>query len=269
MKGVAKASGFTIVETMIVLAVTGLLFLSAATLISGKEAAVQFSSAIQNVQSQLQETINEVQSGYYASSITNLNCGVSGNTFVISNSGNGRGTNGQCLFLGKALQFGTASLSATQILNIYTIVGARIDPSTASEATSLAAANPTVIASGYSLETVDMHYGLHAAWTSFDNGSHDIPTNDALVFLSSFGNSVGGSLLSGSQTVDSYLIPNDSMASQHSLVTDLAALTPDPTDGIQICLNSGTTKQSGELNIGGSSGMDNVALQLFSSPGCV
>lgn len=265
-----ETSGFTIVETMIVLAVTGMIFLSAATLINGKEAKVQFTTAIQNAQQQIQQVIGEVQSGYYASGSTSgIKCVASSGSFIIS-SGGSQGTNSPCLFLGKAMQFGSAPSNGSQPFNVYTIVGNRTDGS-GNEATSLAAANPTVISSSYSHETVNLQYGLTAAWIKVGSGGgHDTPTADSVIFLNDLGSTSGsGDLISGAQAVDVYALTGSiDLGSQRSIAANLAASTANPAGGVQICLNSGTTKQSGLITIGGSSGATNVILKVYSSAGC-
>src|SRR5688572_7392102 len=57
--------GFTVIEVLIVMVVTGMLFVSAAILIAGRRAQTEFNQGIRQVQSQIQQVISEVATGYY------------------------------------------------------------------------------------------------------------------------------------------------------------------------------------------------------------
>src|SRR5438874_1617208 len=88
----SRSAGFTIVEVMIVLAITGLLFLSAAALISGKQNQAAFDQAIQQLQSQIQQTMNEVSVGYYPNR-NDFVCVAGGTGPLLSSGSNQQGTN--------------------------------------------------------------------------------------------------------------------------------------------------------------------------------
>ncbi len=57
--------GFTIVETLIVLAVTAAMFMATVSLVSGQVARHQYQSSMRQVQTLIQRQISEVQSGYF------------------------------------------------------------------------------------------------------------------------------------------------------------------------------------------------------------
>ena len=58
-----KQKGFTIVETMIVLGVTGVLFISVSLLISGQTERYRYRDSMYRLQQQVQAQINDVQTG--------------------------------------------------------------------------------------------------------------------------------------------------------------------------------------------------------------
>lgn len=60
-----KQKGFTIVETMIVLGVTGVLFVSVSLLISGQTERYRYRDSMYRLQQQVQAQINDVQSGQF------------------------------------------------------------------------------------------------------------------------------------------------------------------------------------------------------------
>ena len=268
MKGVAKAGGFTIVETMIVLAVTGLIFLSAAALINGREAKVQFSTSTESIQQQFQQIMNEVQSGFYALSSNQFTCSAGLGGVVIGSGTRDRGTNSPCVFLGKALQFDTPSASGSEPLRIYTVVGSRADTAGA-DATTISQAQPTIMPTSLSLQTYTLRYGLSVGWIQIDGGSKDVPgagQPDGIVFMSSLGSQSGtGTLISGAQTVDVYAMKGVDFTGPPALAAYMNSpsfTSENPSNGIQICFNSGTTNQSGVLTIGGPAGTTNVSLKI-------
>lgn len=60
-----NSRGFTIIEVMIFLAVSGLTFLIAASFINGKEAQAEYSQGMNNAAMQINTTINNVSNGNY------------------------------------------------------------------------------------------------------------------------------------------------------------------------------------------------------------
>ena len=277
MKGGAKANGFTIVETLIVLAVTGALFLSAAALINGKEARTEFTQSIQSVQSQLQETINEVQSGYYPSE-GNFTCSAASGVLQFTNSRNGQGTNKGCVFIGKVIAFLPASGNNDQQFQIYTVVGLQKDSSGA-EVSSLNDATAVVLAPNSVVPNVpnEVQTGGIEYATNADHMYYNNDTSAKIIavgFISSLGQYNGGNLLSGSQQVNLLPIPISAvgvtLADQiTNYLRTVGDTTPyNPTGGIQLCFESGTTRESGLITIGGPNSATSVNLQRFSTNGC-
>src|ERR1700761_7227045 len=103
-------AGFTIIEVLIVLAISSALLISAAALISGRQAKTEFMTGINNTQQQIQQIINETASGYYPNA-GNFTCTGSlvGGVVSFSNAASQQGTNAGCIFMGKAIQFGLGS----------------------------------------------------------------------------------------------------------------------------------------------------------------
>ena len=66
-----KQNGFTVVETLIVIAVTGMMFMSTSLLIRGKVARTSYQDSMRQLQQIVQNTINDVENGYMASSSGN------------------------------------------------------------------------------------------------------------------------------------------------------------------------------------------------------
>jgi type II secretory pathway pseudopilin PulG len=146
MKGGKQALGFTILETMIVLAVSGLLLISALALISGKQGTAEFQTAINDLQQQIQQVINQTESGYYPSQSDFTCTAMPGMAPVIDTNTNvSRGTNSDCLLLGNVIYFGPGN--TTNSYSVYPMAAYRLTTSANPiEVTSLAEAQPTAIA---------------------------------------------------------------------------------------------------------------------------
>ncbi len=119
MRGVGKGVfGYTIVEALIFLAVSGLLLVSVAGLISGRQERTMFANAVNDVQQDLLDMFNDVNSGYYPSD-GKVGCNVSGGAVSLSPSGGQEsGANSGCMFIGKVIEFSPPSTSFTA----YTMV---------------------------------------------------------------------------------------------------------------------------------------------------
>jgi prepilin-type N-terminal cleavage/methylation domain-containing protein len=141
MKTGLKTQGFTVVEVLIVLAVTSILFVMAVLLVSGQIQKAEFSTSINEVRSQIQQVMDNAATGYYAQT-TKFTC-LRGNESLVIIPPDGtqaRGTHNGCVFMGRALQFGVSSDAATdgqtpknapndvpdpETFNIYNMMGAQ------------------------------------------------------------------------------------------------------------------------------------------------
>jgi len=101
------------VEVLIVLAVTGALFISAVALITGRQGQTEFDTSIHEIQSEIQQTVTEVSNGFYPN-LGNFTCTASISGPTISGGSTGQGSNTGCIFLGKAIQFGMPSTDPEQ-----------------------------------------------------------------------------------------------------------------------------------------------------------
>lgn len=287
MKGASSQGGFTVVETMIVLAVTGLMVMGAILLVSGQQNRVEFQQSIQDVQARIQEAVNEVGAGYYPSR-NNLICQRSAGAVSLSTGNREQGTNTGCIFLGKALQFGESSPNGSGLV-VHTIAGLEDNSNglAAGEA-SLDDADPTSVARGlatnssatfpdasvtgpvlYGLTPVDMYY--------FEGATRR--TIGAVAFVNGLGRYEDSQLLSGTQQVD--VIPvngsgpvttggftTEKRRVVDAINTNLAASPKNPTSGVRICFASGGTRQSGLITIGSSSRGPSVTLDIKGSVDC-
>lgn len=272
-------NGFTIVEVLIVLAVSGAILLSAIILVNGRQNKTAFTAAINDVQSQITQTINDVTNGYYPNS-NNFVC--SNGTISVGN--NGQGTNQGCIFLGRAMQFAVQGTSPQQV-EIYTIMGKQLTAG-GEEASSYNASGSKVpvinnnntnplSAASYTLEnglTVSKMYYCDSG----GNCSHNL---GAVAFLQSLGSYSGGQLVSGSQQLNLIPVKNVQLGyTIGSAVGDINGglglssyadgfVTSSPRS-VNICLASGGTNQSGLISIDNGDGQISVNLAIKDGTTC-
>jgi len=119
MKEAAISGGFTIVETLIVLAVVGALAVSTITMVSGRVAVNRQNDALFQLESGLRSSFNDVANGKYQSN--NYTC-AQGSTLTLGTGGTGGfGTGGgsasvTCDYAGKQFTFGTNSYSVDSLI---------------------------------------------------------------------------------------------------------------------------------------------------------
>lgn len=287
---------------MIVLAITGVMLLSVIGLISGKQNKTEFQQGINDVQTQLQQTAREVAIGYYPGL---AKCSVVGSSLSFQGSDqSGQGTNNNCVFLGKIVQFGllangtAASVggSTDEQYAAYTLAGCQFKqcltntsspvstsfadakPMVVEQSSAVVAAHnfPTSVTSWHTLEnglsTVSMTYTCDATLDPNCPGTGSHPTR-AFGFLQSFGTyGCNGGLCSGAQHANLYGI-NVSDSADSNLKKDDVLWTIDTNattlvqaQKVTVCLRSGTTNQSGLLTIGANT--SSVSLKIFDGGSC-
>lgn len=130
MKRTLGARGYTVIETMIFLIVSAGLFAGAVAGYSSRQRAVEFNQGVRDFQSRLQDTINEVATGYYPSVGSNR-------CFAPNNFANEAPyflppstIQGTCVYLGKVIAVGlspncTTDGNTCNLLNSFPVVARR------------------------------------------------------------------------------------------------------------------------------------------------
>jgi len=129
--------GYTIVEVMIVLAVSGVMLLIASQFINGKQAKTSFTQGVNDIAARLQQTINDVADGQYSD--VSIDCqAVPGGLQLNPGTGDTQGRQSGCVFMGKMYYFYNNGTPTPQNYEIFSLVGARIDPVARTPVTTLA-----------------------------------------------------------------------------------------------------------------------------------
>lgn len=266
----SREGGFTVIEVIIVLAISGALFVSAAIMISGRQNQTAFDQAVQQVHSQIQQALNEVSTGYYPNN-TDFQCTalINGSPPTLSAGNTGQGANSGCIFLGKAIQFTVENHDPEQFA-IYTITGRQKVSTGGAESGSLAEAMPIVVApsnttqesSGYPNNTVteELRSGLRVVRMWYNDGGPDVDIGGIAFVksLAAFGTS--GQVVSGAGSVDVIALDGTirhdtklAMALKMNSGTGgrIANGNVNPVNGIFVCFESGGTEDYGIVRIGG------------------
>lgn len=211
MRRLAQARGFTIVETMIVLAVTAAMFIVAITAFSGQQERTRFSQATRDFTSKVSDVANDVSAGYFADT-DEWTCTQRPTNSPLIEQGaapSGQGKNQDCIFLGKALQFGpndTSCAARCTKMRIATVVGHRTTTTAAGtrDVETLAEARPGAAPTGSPYdEEYALPYGL-GVYKILDDSDQPI---GGIAFITSLGASdSSNNPISGSQTVSLYRV---------------------------------------------------------------
>lgn len=272
---VAEDTGLTIVETLITLAVSMAILLSAIILMSGRQNKAAFTDAVQDLQSNLQEIMTQVGSGYFPDS-TGFICESSGGgnprVRIRTTSSNQQGTNDQCVFLGKAIAF---DRNSPDTFRVYTVAG--LKPNTDSfQYETIAEAGPNYV--GPLTETKRLLHGLSIYCMKYNvatcNNPNGANTTGAISFLSSFASASSTGVLQGSQRTDSYPMTGTTIVSgynaiQSALGDENAYGTAARNQPVLMCFRSATTNQSALITIGGSGKTGVVQVSVRSNQNCV
>ena len=273
--GRKRQHGFTVVEVLIVLAVTGALFLSATTLISGRQAQTAFDQGIRQIQSQIQQAISDVSNGYYPSR-NSIQCAAGAGGPVITPGSSGQGSNAGCVFIGKVMQFDVQNSAPEQFI-AYSLAGLQQN-SAGNDVSSLAEAKPLVIAPSSGAPTTPDETTaarLENGLTTYSMKANGLNIG-AVGFVSTLAQFNGALLSSGSQQVQLVAVPGTSLnatelatAQQiNSVMASLPAADVNPLGGVQICFVSGTTNQSGLITIGANNSTLSVTLAVKGNKTC-
>lgn len=247
------------------MAVSAALMISAFGLINGQQAKTEFSQSTRDIDSQVRDIMNNVASGYYArpdnfsclANVTGPLPSLGGTTEV--------GGNNQCIFMGRAIQFGVHGSNGKDF-NVYNIIGNRVAGGPPTHiVTNFTEAQPTVLTGSGGLNTTEhrtLKYQLSVGRMYYTNGG--IKTDIGTVgFFTSLGEAdfSTGDTLSGAQNVEIRPVLNtaintdDETAATNAIDVDNGTnLSIVPDGGVTICFNSAGTDQHADVLMGGNSG---------------
>lgn len=281
MRDGSKASGYTFTEVMIFLAVSSFLLVSALILVGGQQAKTQFTQGVINLQSQIEDVINDNNSGFYLKD-KDFYCVLSaGNPTIKSGASLGQGESADCIYLGRFLQFFRNTATSTDQIIIHTIVGRRLSSSGQivtgyPQARLISIVNDGTDSVVDATETINLENGLRISTAAgrgvFITGAGGGNTN-AVGFLANLSQYSYNSA-SLSTSVVSYPVADPSRLTFSTLATaanikaNLATNVTHVVDQpVEICVNS-ATNQSAMITAGINNGLLSTRLQYFNNPDC-
>lgn len=234
------------------LAVSSSMFVMASLLIAGKQERTQFAQAMRDTDSRIVDIANDVSTGYFPND-GSLRC-VSGvgslNITSVPPGSQPAGTNEDCIFIGKVLQF--APDNDRTALNIHTVLGRR--EMNASGRVRQVTALHDAWARGVlqTVENVTLDWGLQITKIQSVATGDDL---GAIGFYSSLGPyATNGDMMSGTQAAELLAVrmpvPGDFNKSAavfadeyilNALDTpaEVQAARDQTRDGVKICFNNG------------------------------
>ena len=275
MNAWARRQGYTIVEVLIVLAVTSALLASAMYFFNGRSGRLAFENDITAFQTKLDDIINNVASGYYAST-SNFTCTSSSSGPSISTgSSSARGTNAACQFLGRGVHLNT---NFTNYYYVHNIIGLRQVAGGTNLVTSLTEAQPKLLSDG-STSTVETAEKVafnsselvHTRATTTTGATYT--DRGFLGFISSFPTITAGNTDPGAQSVGLYTVYNSvatstiDISQSKNTVVDWFNATFDATKVIsinkfEICFKSLGSGQYGIVTVGQDNSETNITQSI-------
>ncbi|NBW29417.1 type II secretion system protein [bacterium] len=250
--------GFTIVEVLIVLAISGVIMVATLPFISNKQNNTQFTVGIRQIQNQLQEILNNVSTGNVTvPASVNYSCTSSnGAGPVITSTLSNLGTNFGCQYIGMGIYFDKNSMQ------IIPIIGQKYSDSNLTKVTSLASAKPCpmiFVTNGCSQVNgaTTINYPSSITMSKYSNtiGTGLVAIYSITSISSDVSNGSGGvDLLNlGLNALIGTGIPNSGniLASTYNLPID-------------ICFNSGTNSNSGVIHLSPKGNPTSVDLDIGS-----
>ncbi len=268
------SGGYTIVETMIFLAVSTLMFASVVGVMGTRNRRTEFTQSVNNLNQQLLDVINDVDTGYYPAS-GNFRCsvGISGAPEITSTATE-RGKNQDCIYAGRAIQFAPSvgGQAKNSKLNIYTIVASRYKNVTdKKEASNIDETKAIALPTNYSLDTIDISAQTEIKKIIYQPGTGSGTTGGGFAIINGFGvpasgdsvgmksgnissslSAVAGSALGQDQSLFMSKIPNLRVSSQD-----------DVSGGILLCLGEpGANGRWASILLGGEAGYNQTIVTI-------
>lgn len=299
MIGGISPRGYTIVEVLIFMAVSGLMFVMAIVFVSGKQSSVEFRQGLFDVNAEIRSVVNDIADGRFDGlsfgGNTRCRANTAGGPPVIDTAGTAeQGANGGpegCIFLGKVMQFNVSDYGSDSrnYFSTFTVAGRQVDASGLA-VTDFSAASPTAIHSypgGRSTKNLtnssQLQSGLESTGMFYCSGTLCATRQSigAIGFFGSFNPALGTSSTSaqsGGQSVTTAFLPGsvwgDSRNGTANRINTNAQLINDSNTVrggryILLCFRNGA--KEGAVMVGGINGQQfttNVKIGPPAVTGC-
>lgn len=249
----SQTGGYTIVETLIFLAVSSVIAMGALLLMGGQQRKTEFSQSVRETELIIQDIMNDVSTGNFPSpsDVTCTPTGPGGAPRVEVGAGE-QGTNQACTLIGRVLQFQPSS-GTNADYRTFSVAG--LTGNINNITSSLSEARPTLITQ--TSLTTRIPYGSEIRSISAP-GLAGCTNPYAIAFITNFADYDSGTLVleSNARNVDVFPLcgvgPGADEAAVQTATSSLSSPSAfkNPSGGIQICLDDGGS-QRGLIIVGG------------------
>lgn len=236
------SGGYTIIEVMIVLVISTALLGSTLLMVNQRNQRTAFAQAAEDVRQRMQDTLNDIATGYYPTT-NRLNCVTNDDTgppvvtqLAPAAPDKPQGSNANCIFMGKAVEFNKPTAGSAGTVNAYTIVGRKTINQDAlkREVSSIADAKPVVASSSF--DSFSLYGTIEVTKVLADTGN---PNSKGFSIVSAFGTTSDSGMVQsyGNRPTLAY-VASSPTASTTQFITDVQG-TMDPSKaqrGILICI---------------------------------
>lgn len=263
----SRMGGYTVLEALIFLAVSGILFAVVYPTFAGRDNKTKFSQSVRDLESKINDVGNDVTTGYYPSSDVQcrVNPGLPDNIQLGVAGGNDKqGARQDCIFVGKVLRFGDdSSPSEVAKMDIITLVGKRM-VNKSKYPVNIAEATPTAVVSPVDLtETHTLVWGVPITSVKVLDGSPTPPDTATIAIMTKLANS---SVSANTKNVDLFTVASSNSITQSR--NDAASLissntwTAPHSQGFLVCLDSPYSDEKAAIKV--STGSASFAKAIFS-----
>jgi type II secretory pathway pseudopilin PulG len=266
--------GYTIVETLIFLAISSVLLVSALIAVGGQQGKTQFSQSLRDLQSRIDDTINDVATGYYyknkdfsctADELGGAPVPTAVNTDPTADN-NEQGGNAGCIFLGRVIQF--APSGAADKMKIMTVVGRQYEKEPLGKPVfTYTQAKPVVLLSPLPdlSEDIVLQYGLTIRKMTyrFVGSDQDVAAVGLFAGLAQY--SSGGSASQSTAIVPIITTSLGDSPSQVATAISASGTLSLVDVPITMCFESPSTKQYGIISIGSNQGRLTTSLEILNA----
>ncbi len=247
------SAGYTILEVLIVLAVTTTLFLGVVLLLSGRQGQTETTQAVRDFESKIQNIASDVSNGFFPNGYT-CTADTAGSPVTVNNpiaTPSSVGANVGCISIGKVIVFDTADA------DILTVVGRQfVSIIGGSDVSTIAETKPVAVARAGGPDVTDNYpyrFGLRV--TKMVRLSDNITSVGAVAFMSQLSGGVGASNpTTGSRSTLLYGLSSTTTPNTDPVITTATKVSVTANfyaipDGVRLCLLGGNG-QKAEITIG-------------------
>lgn len=246
-------TGYTIVELMIVLAVTGLTAVSAFALVQGQQSGHEFSQAVRDLETKIADVANDTATGFFPNVGTNQKCTASdsSNLGFSAIETEEQGSSAECVFAGKVIEFNPDSGDGyMQVIS----VAARRQTRDGKDVTSFSQLRAGDLGAVPGLDVdVSLLHGLRVKSVRYQGTT----AHDSVGFMSGFSQSDAVNRNpTGAPVTDLYWITNTggcgggANAAIRNPACYVAPASGASADGIEICLEHGVGGRTALIVLG-------------------